>query len=305
MLTHVGSFALDDFLIASSNDIINNGFEDSALPPIIKGWLAEKVLKILPKPFLSDLLTAMIEKRNLTETLTYSYNATDHLTEISLKIYKNVQMKAWSEAGATLPETNNNDKSSIFEGDVTNFEFFDGTMLAETPMNQQISLMHKTHFSKRGDSEIDKRTRKYEENEEESENEDKPSKKTKKYQKSNGVFIKENSQTVLVDSDSSAEAGDSKIEHECKLCNKTYSTRTNLHSHLRRIHPEEWEAKLKQIKGKPRLHKRTRKLAEKDAYKDRHVCEFCDAAYTSKTGLYHHLKRWHPEKVLAGIEKRY
>ena len=105
------------------------------------------------------------------------------------------------------------------------------------------------------------------------------------------------------DSDSDSEAGDSKIEHQCKYCEKFYANRSNLLSHVKRTHPDEYKEKMDKMKGKPRLHKRSRKVAEKDAYKDRHACEYCEASYTSRTGLYHHLKRWHPEKILAGIEK--
>ena len=326
MLTHVGAFALDDLLIASSNDVINNGFLDSALPPIIKGWLAEKVLKNLPKPFLSDLLTAMISDRDMAETLTYTHSSTDTLSEISIKIYKNAQMKAWHEAGASLP-VNQHGKlnENLFEGDVTTFEYFDETMLAEIPMNQQVSVINKGNFSKKPDSEEYTRKRKrllkdggfgrkksglnnlptMDENsnsdQDYSEKSPKPTKS--KYNRDNSKTIKENSQTVKVDSDSSSDAGDSKIEIQCQICEKFYSCRSNLHGHMRRCHPEEWAEKMEKLKGKPRLHKRTLKVAEKDAYHDRHPCEYCDAAYTSRQGLYHHLKRWHPEKVLAGIWK--
>ena len=95
------------------------------------------------------------------------------------------------------------------------------------------------------------------------------------YQKPNGAITHENSQTMIVDSDSSSEAGDSKIEIQCKICDKFYANRSNLISHMRRIHPKEHKIKIDKLKGRPRLHKRTRKIAEKDAYNDRHPCEYC------------------------------
>ena len=73
MNSQLSFYALDDLLVASSNDIIKNGFTESKLPPVIKAWVAEKVLSLLPQQFLSQFLKSLLDNRQL--------NISDHIDE--------------------------------------------------------------------------------------------------------------------------------------------------------------------------------------------------------------------------------
>lgn len=197
------------------------------------------------------------------------------MNETTIKLYKSAQMKAWHEAGVTVPE-----KQSIFtdENTVTH-NFNDETILIEN-LGPTIPTRH--NFPPNNQT---------------------ISQNSKYLNEPNTITVGSNAGS---EDDSTSSGPDvssmGKESFDCKYCEKSYTSRSNLNSHLRKLHNEKWVKLLEKRKDKPRLHKRTKKVAEKDVYNDRYSCEFCAAAYTSKTGLYHHLKRWHPEKVLSSIK---
>jgi len=121
METHANVFALDDLLVASSNDIIKNGFNDSNLPPVIKAWVAEKVLSLLPVRFLSEFLKSLLENRNLPNFDLIS----THLRESS---------------------NQQTDENTLFTENNIHCDFFDDTFLPEISSTQAIPPTKTQHF---------------------------------------------------------------------------------------------------------------------------------------------------------------
>merc|ERR1712019_332942 len=79
--------------------------------------------------------------------------------------------------------------------------------------------------------------------------------------------------------------------------------------HLKTWHPEEWEKKIERSKLTPNIRRKSRIIDPdvngKAYYMNMYACEFCDAFFGSRSGLTHHLKKWHTEKLSEGIQYKF
>ena len=59
------NYSFDDLLITCCKEIIQNGFETNQIPDTIKDWLSGKIIRSLPKNLVQQLVTFLIDNRNL------------------------------------------------------------------------------------------------------------------------------------------------------------------------------------------------------------------------------------------------
>ena len=331
--THVGAYALDDLLAAASNDIIKNGFNNSTFPPIIKGWFADKILSVLPERFLSDIVKLIVEERDLNECLTYIQDDTQKEIKIRFIQNEDYSENLYDKNVSILDET---EEENIFRKNETSCHFFDTQIIPEVPFQEQVAKTEKfvkyEQIEARGSINLEKsnikRKRKHEisplkktiyddENDSDPDFTEKPKNiLPKNLDPSNQADfgIKYMKPTLRYPS---SESSDSDGMVRCKHCDAVSYSRENdsrhqikkkLHRHIRRQHPKQWEEKLKRSKSKPNVRSSSRYIDpenNKSYYLNKFACDFCDGFFSSRSGLTHHLKKWHPEKLVNGIQYKF
>ena len=95
MLTHVGSFLLDDLLVSCSQEIIKNGIETNTVPDTVKDWIFGKVIRSLPTPLVKRLLSYLLDQRDIAETLGFKESVSGD--EFTLILHKSVKQKNQTE----------------------------------------------------------------------------------------------------------------------------------------------------------------------------------------------------------------
>ena len=313
MNTHIGTYALDDLLAATSNDIIQNGFNNTNFPPLIKGWLAEKVLSILPQDLLSEILKLIVEDRDLNECLSYVHD----------RDRKEIKIRFIPDFGALDDHENSNFidiEELVFKKNETSCDFFDTTVIPETPFSERVAKTEK--FIKH--EEIEARSTKSPSKRRFGIPEYDDSATLPKYNKPTEnssipnltlplQFMKP---TMLYHS---SDSSDSDGVVNCKHCdNVSYPRETNtrneikrkLHRHIRKQHPDKWAEKTERSKvsTKPNIRASSRIVDPentKSYYLNKFACDFCDGFFSSRSGLTHHLKKWHAERLGNGIHYKF
>ena len=97
-------YAFDDLLITCSEHISKHGFQTESIPPMIKGWLAEKIITILPSDFTKTLLNKCLQTKDLQQSITMKTEVSYDSTRITLEIFKSPETKIKNQSRETTAE---------------------------------------------------------------------------------------------------------------------------------------------------------------------------------------------------------
>ena len=93
-------YSFDDLLVTCSEHITKHGFRTDSIPPMIKGWLADKMVTVLPHDFTKILLTKLLNTKQTDEIQQSIRMKTDisyDSTRITLEIFRDPS-QGWPKA---------------------------------------------------------------------------------------------------------------------------------------------------------------------------------------------------------------
>lgn len=293
-------YAFDDLLITCSEHISKHGFQTESIPPIIKGWLAEKIVTVLPPDFIKTLLNKCLQTKHLNDlqqSISMKTEVSYDSTRITLEIFKNPETRLENQSRETArlmgsfgdsnfkhqTDTKNQPELFYTKGQETiakNLEFFaDEMVLIEDESvnyskNRLIFNENRTPDINQGSSDF--------ESEQNSSDEGLNTKNldTKSKKLANSVIHR----VVKV-----------KAEHKCQLCGKRYPLRNSMYEHQKKQHPEFYNS---QRKNGIKPYHRTKAQLEAELYQDKHECPFCQKYYLNPLRLSEHIKKFHPDEFV-------
>jgi len=296
-------YAFDDLLITCSEHISKHGFQTESIPPIIKGWLADKIITVLPSDFTKTLLNKCLQSKDLQQSITMKTEVSYDSTRITLEIFKSPETKIKNQSRETTAELmssfghrteKKNSQPELFytkggETIAKNLEFFADEMVLIEDESVKYSINHSKNHSK--NHSIYSETTKPDINTETSSdyNSDQNTSDEGLSTKNLDIKSKKLANSVI------HRVVKVKAEHKCQICGKRYPLRNSMYEHQKTQHPDFYKS---QRKDGVKPYHRTKAQLEAELYQDKHECPFCKKYYLSPLRLSEHIKKFHPDDFI-------
>lgn len=279
-------YAFDDLLITCSEHISKHGFETDAIPPMIKGWLAEKIVSLLPNDLTKILLQNFLQNKentNFQQSISMKTEISVEATKITLEIFRSPEMKLNYSSNF---ENHHSKPQNMFylEGKssiATNLDFYANELILENSVAPEMIQTFPAHTSQNLETHLSEPDFSDSDNSFSSPSNIPPSK------------IAKISKIITAPK-----------PFKCHLCEKSYSHSKSHRNHQKLAHPEYWELTQKEAKLKP--VPKSKERLENDFYDDLHECPLCEKTYKTSSDCKIHIKNSHPkefEKAKLDSEK--